>query len=864
MGVSIPNFADLGFGDPRAAGTLPNYPTESPAVAGEAALGKGIAAAGGAAEDVAAYSQMAKNKMDRAMAEADLVGRTIPLTEQLKTETDPEKITALRGQYRAALETAAGAIGDPNARALWSAQNARVVAAGEAHADLRGKEIWLDRYRGGIDEQAANIVRHASASTDPLALSVAQNTLRSLYGAARDVGALPADRAFAQQKLAERQLIGGSVQSLINSGRPDAATALLDQHGGDLDPSVVAGLRAHAESTGERVAGQSLADRVRGGGSLADRIVMAESGGRDVANAWGGSSASGPGQFIQGTWLDQVKRNAPDVAAGKSDAEILALRGNQPLSRQMVDTYAAENKASLAAQGLPTDDGALYLAHFLGPAGAAKVLSAGPTAPLTQLLPKAAIDANPQLRGMTAGGVRQMTANRIGVGLPEGDDNAAPTSGSGFDPNVWATKTGTPIGLDDKGNLVPQDKKGNFVYDAPGFEYSAGKPAPQAARRQLPDLDQQLQAIEADPNASQKQKDIAAAIVTRDYQRQKAATSAATRQEVAAVNQLIKDDEASIATSGTPVAQITPERVASALGPDKADEFSANRATALRFYDQTHDFASLPQSELDDRVNAMRPTPGQLGFARNVKAFDAAQKMAGDLQKLRLTDPAAAVATLPDVAAAAKGADLSKPETFAPLVRARMMAMDSIGVPDENKTPITRAEAKALWDPIGLANRGGDMHEIAATLADTVRHVQAAFGDQAHRALEAVLREGHTDKETASQAATMMQKLARGQPLTRDEARAFDEAQKSDAAARAVAPVAEPTPETGFTDPLSGAPMAPLPAAPTPRPAPDAKAIEMLRQNPALGPQFEAVYGQGSAAKVLSIAPSRPAQQGAP
>ena len=58
------------------------------------------------------------------------------------------------------------------------------------------------------------------------------------------------------------------------------------------------------------------------------------------------------------------------------------------------------------------------------------------------------------------------------------------------------------------------------------------------------------------------------------------------------------------------------------------------------------------------------------------------------------------------------------------------------------------------------------------------------------------------------------------------------------------------------------APPAPLrepaPSAPA-RPAPDAKAIEMLRQSPDTAPGFDAVYGVGQAQKVLGIAPARSA-----
>jgi len=151
---------------------------------------------------------------------------------------------------------------------------------------------------------------------------------------------------------------------------------------------------------------------------LADRIIGAEwspSGPNKNPN----SSATGPGQFIDGTWLPLVKRAAPEVAAGKTDAQILALRDDtspagRTLARRMVEAHAAENRAALDERGLPSDDGAVYLAHFAGIGGASKVLSAAPATPVEQLLDAGAISANPFLRGKTAGDLRAWAEQKVG------------------------------------------------------------------------------------------------------------------------------------------------------------------------------------------------------------------------------------------------------------------------------------------------------------------------------------------------------------------------------------------------------------------------------------------------------------------
>jgi len=67
-----------------------------------------------------------------------------------------------------------------------------------------------------------------------------------------------------------------------------------------------------------------------------------------------------------------LKRNRPDLAQGKTDAELLELRADKKLgSRDDRRLRKWENSAFLQKQGIAATPGNTYLAHFLGPAGAA-------------------------------------------------------------------------------------------------------------------------------------------------------------------------------------------------------------------------------------------------------------------------------------------------------------------------------------------------------------------------------------------------------------------------------------------------------------------------------------------------------------
>jgi hypothetical protein len=133
---------------------------------------------------------------------------------------------------------------------------------------------------------------------------------------------------------------------------------------------------------------------------LLDRMMTAESGGRnDAKNP--SSTALGPFQFIEATFLDIIRRNLPGVALGKTQAEVLDLRTDPKISRDAALIYTRENGAFLAARGFPLTPANLRLAFLAGPSGALKVLTAKPDERLSAVLSPAALRANPFLSDMT-------------------------------------------------------------------------------------------------------------------------------------------------------------------------------------------------------------------------------------------------------------------------------------------------------------------------------------------------------------------------------------------------------------------------------------------------------------------------------
>ena len=125
------------------------------------------------------------------------------------------------------------------------------------------------------------------------------------------------------------------------------------------------------------------------------------------------SSAAGLFQFTQNTWLSLVKQHGEKYGLGAfaamihrdgkgqytiADAEqrqhILSLRKDPALSSLIAGEYANDNRHKLEhSLGRKVGSTELYLAHFLGPAGAVKVLKAreeNPEQVAANLVPHAA------------------------------------------------------------------------------------------------------------------------------------------------------------------------------------------------------------------------------------------------------------------------------------------------------------------------------------------------------------------------------------------------------------------------------------------------------------------------------------------
>lgn len=136
------------------------------------------------------------------------------------------------------------------------------------------------------------------------------------------------------------------------------------------------------------------------------------------------SSAMGPRQFIEGTWMEYARAN-PERFQGMSEQEILARRSSHEESLRASQWLAGRNAATLQQAGLPANDATVGVSAFVGGAGAVAVLRAAPGTTVEAALRQGGISertvrlmttAHPEFKTMTTDALMADYTRRYGTG----------------------------------------------------------------------------------------------------------------------------------------------------------------------------------------------------------------------------------------------------------------------------------------------------------------------------------------------------------------------------------------------------------------------------------------------------------------
>lgn len=433
-----------------------------------------------------------------------------------------------------------------------------------------------------------------------------------------------------------------------------------------------------------------------------------ESGGNSNAKA-PTSSASGSGQFIDGTWLPLVKKHRPDLAFGKSDQQLLDMRSDPKLNSQMIDAYGADNSDKLKTAGIPTTDATKYGAHWFGPENFQKIYQADPRTPIEKIIGHDAA-ANNGLTGKTAGEVKDLTAQRMGADHIPQDMSWGDTlsqAGSNLLPSIGKNAAGIYDAV-----THPIDTASTLKKIAVGLD---SKIEGLAGRQQDPDKKAQDEALVDALKASYAEKYGTA----EGFKRYLATDPAGVAFDAST---LLTGGETALAKAGSMVGKL------SAGAGDALTTASKVAGTAGRAVNPLN-----PLGVVSKTVKAVTTPAAVLDKAGNV-----VPKVAAMIQKV--------------TGGTMKGSDLADPAKFAETIAKKGLSEDSVReglmASLDLKTPTQAVTGKT----VPLAGRDSTVDAIKANNEALEKHA-AGIGSDSTSDIAAALDKAHTTSMNSAAAA---------------------------------------------------------------------------------------------------------------
>lgn len=344
---------------------------------------------------------IAKYRGQNALGAGELVSKADSRIGEIRSGLTPRQAAqfdAISGNFRDGLQG--------RLNSYMDREHGQFIAA-ETKASI--DNLTQDAINAGL---SGDFARQDQLGTELIAMSTR---------AAQVEGAGPEQIKATQRGIASN--VRASTALGIAQTNPIAAQDYYLQHAENMDPAdrirVEGVLRPVVEDAeAQAVAQQAIAGEYRAVAADIDEQIQQLEGTGQNPN----SSARGVGQFIDATWLETLKRHRPDLAEGKSNAELLTLKDDPALGRELLTRFREDNARSLTARGITPSAENLYAAHHFGVGGAAKFARAGADTPMSSILSPKELRANPYLQGKTVGEVKANWAER---GLrPEGQVQA--------------------------------------------------------------------------------------------------------------------------------------------------------------------------------------------------------------------------------------------------------------------------------------------------------------------------------------------------------------------------------------------------------------------------------------------------------
>lgn len=249
--------------------------------------------------------------------------------------------------------------------------------------------------------------------------------------------------ALSSAALGIAQLPPGQQASAYQALKQRYAGMGLDVSGwpAQFGPEVIAVARQMPEAAkllNERIAGAQAGqqpaptfDRTNVGEAVDNYLLPSEGTGQNP-----NSTASGVGQFTDGTFLQEFRKAYPDLAAQMTDAEILEQKDDPEIGRALSHQYVSGTVLpAFEAIGIPNITAGQLKLGYMGPGRVRAIYGAPDDTPIGDVVDREALAANPQWQGLrTTGELKQWAeGNAARYGAPTaGQQTAGAPAGGGL------------------------------------------------------------------------------------------------------------------------------------------------------------------------------------------------------------------------------------------------------------------------------------------------------------------------------------------------------------------------------------------------------------------------------------------------
>ena len=241
------------------------------------------------------------------------------------------------------------------------------------------------------------------------------------------------------------------------------------------------------------------------------------------------------------------------------------------------------------------------------------------------------------------------------------------------------------------------------------------------------------------------------------------------------LKQQAADDIASRRDSGLGRQDFEIDSYRKAVEPSVWNNYVLDRRQADMEYAAGRGLDDMDDGTMRRHLDGLVPEPGSADYEMRAKVYDKTKARADKLRELRSEDPAEAVNEAPEVKRVTQRLQSQGVEDPGSIVKARLEAQARLGIPEQDRLPITKAEATALLD-LPAKRWAMDKKDYYDKLRAAADRAEETYGPLlAPSVFEAAVALDLKDKTGTDAAAGVLANLVKGQAVTADDFRRMNE-----------------------------------------------------------------------------------------